>query len=84
MLNNFLVRMCLAKGTLWLICGLPNLCLYMSIHINEHGRGWVDDLSFFDYLSPYCYLLIEFHCNFSLSYKILQYYVYYYCILITM
>ena len=24
-----------------------------------------------------CLLLIEFHCNFSISYKILQYYVYY-------
>ena len=24
----------------------------------------MDDLSFFDYLSPFCFLLIEFHCNF--------------------
>ena len=28
--------------------------------VNEtHGR--VDDLSFFDYSSPFCFLLIEFH-----------------------
>ena len=34
-------------------------------------RGRVDDLSRFDYLSPFCFLLIEFHCSFSISYKIL-------------
>ena len=28
------------------------------------------------------FLLIEFHCNFSISYKRITYYVYYYCILI--
>ena len=38
--------------------------------------------SFFDYSSPFCFLLIEFHHAFSISYKILLYYVYYYCILI--
>ena len=38
-------------------------------------------MSFFNYLSPFCYLLIEFHYTFSISYKILPYYVYYYCIL---
>ena len=37
----------------------------------------------FDCLSPYCFLLIEFHSTFSISYKILPYYVYY-CILIRM
>ena len=42
-------------------------------------RGRVDDLSFFDYLSPFCFLLIEFQCSFSISYKILPDYVYYYC-----
>ena len=46
--------------------------------------GRVDDLSFFDYLSPICFLLIEFHGTFSISSKILKYYVYYYCILIRM
>ena len=47
-------------------------------------RGRVDDLSFFDYLSSFCFLLIEFHCSFSISYKILPDYVYYYCISIRM
>ena len=48
------------------------------------NRGRVDDSSFFDYLSPFCFLLIEFHCSFSISYKILPDYVYYYCISIRM
>ena len=26
-------------------------------------------MSFFDHLSPFCFLLIEFHCTFSISYK---------------
>ena len=43
-----------------------------------------NDLSFFDYLSQFCFLLIEFDCAFSISYKILQYFVYYYYILIRM
>ena len=34
------------------------------------GRGRVDDFSFFDYLSPFCFLSIEFHCTFFISYKI--------------
>ena len=36
----------------------------------------MDDLSFFDYLSPFCFLLIEFHCSFSISYKILPDYMF--------
>ena len=44
----------------------------------------MDDLSFFDYLSPFCFLLIEFLCTFSISYKILSDSVYYYCISIRM
>ena len=32
----------------------------------------------------FCFLLSEFYCTFSIAYKILQYYVYYYCILIRM
>ena len=47
-------------------------------------RGRVDDLSFFEYLSPFCFLSIEFHCTFSISYKILPHFVYYYSILIRM
>ena len=42
-------------------------------------------MSFFECLSPSCFLSIEFHCTFSISYKILQYFVYYYyCILVWM
>ena len=33
-------------------------------------------------LSPFCFLLIEFYCTFSLSHKILANYVCYYRILI--
>ena len=44
----------------------------------------MDDLSFFNYLSPYCFSLIQFHCTFTISYKILKKYVYFYCILIIM
>ena len=44
--------------------------------------GRVDDFLFFDCSSPFCFLLIEFHCTFSVSYKILANFVYYYCILI--
>ena len=40
----------------------------------------MDDLLFFDYLSPFYFLLIEFHCTFSISYKILPDHVYYYCV----
>ena len=46
------------------------------IYIN--CRGKVDDLSFFDYLSQFDFLVIEFHCNFSIFYKIIPYYVYLY------
>ena len=42
------------------------------------SMGMVDDLSFFEYLSQFCCLLIQFHCTFSISYKILQYFVCYY------
>ena len=42
----------------------------------------MDDWSFFKYLSTFCFLLIEFHCTFSISYEILPYFGYYYCILV--
>ena len=48
--------------------------------ITIQGRGV--DLSFFDCSSPFCFLLIEFYLIFSMFYKILPYYVYYYSILI--
>ena len=41
--------------------------------------GRVYDLSFFEYLGHFCFLSIEFHSTFSISFKIL-YYVNYYCI----
>ena len=53
------------------------------IIIYDHMRGRVDDLSFIEYLSQF-FLSIEFHCSFSISYKILPDYFYYYCISIRM
>ena len=32
------------------------------------ARGRVDDLPFFEYLSPFCFLSIEFHCTISISF----------------
>ena len=61
--------------------------------VNLELWGRVDDLSFFKYLSPFCFLLTEFIVLFSISYfivlfsisyKILPYFVYYYCILLRM
>ena len=48
------------------------------------ARGRVDDSSFFEYLSPFYFLSIEFNCLFFISYKIFPYFVYYYCILVRM
>ena len=42
----------------------------------------MNDLSFFENLSLLYFLLIEFHCTFSISNIILTNYVYYYCIFI--
>ena len=44
----------------------------------------MDDLPFFDYLSAFCFLFIELHYSFSVSYKILPFYVYDYSTLIRM
>ena len=44
---------------------------YTLIICHIHNRRRVDDLSFFDYLSSFCFLSIEFHCTFSISFKIL-------------
>ena len=64
---------------------LQNLYLALCKHsLYNSGRGRVDDLSFFEYLSPFCFLSIEIHCTFSISYKILPYFIYYYCILVRM
>ena len=63
------------------------LCIYYTITYFKFifkidSGGWVDEFKFFDFSSPFCFLLMGFHCTFSISYKILPYYVYYYCILI--
>ena len=42
----------------------------------EPYRGRVDDLWFFEYLSPFCLLLIEFLCIFSIPCKTLPYFVF--------
>ena len=47
--------------------------------VEPQSRGRVDDSSFFDCSNPF-FLSIKFHCTFSISYKILPYFVYYYCI----
>ena len=39
-------------------------------------------MSFSEYFSPFCFLSIEFHSTFFISYEILLYFVYYYCILV--
>ena len=51
------------------------ICIFINYMIGRRRR--VSFLSFFDYLSPFCFL-IEFHCTFSISYKMLQFFVYYY------
>ena len=43
----------------------------------NHFILWrVDDSSFFYCLSPFCFLLIEYNFTFSISFKIIPYYVY--------
>ena len=60
-------------------CTSFRVCIFILANYDDN-RGRVDDLSFFEYLSPCCFLLIEFHCSFFISYEILPYFVYYYCI----
>ena len=52
--------------------------MWKKDHLIKKIPGSVDDWSFFDYLSQFCFLSIEFHSTFSISYKILPYFVYYY------
>ena len=45
------------------------------------GRGWM--IRIFSIIQiHFCFLLIECHCTFSIFYKMLTNYVYYYCMLI--
>ena len=39
---------------------------YIELQFISYDRGRVDDLSFFDYLNPFYFLLIEFHYTFSI------------------
>ena len=41
-------------------------------HCLSSIRGRMDDLSLFEYLSPFCFLSIEFHCAFSFLIKYYQ------------
>ena len=52
--------------------------LCSALDIQAHLRVWMI-FSFFDCFKSI--LFLEFHCTFSISYKILTNYVYYYCIL---
>ena len=42
----------------------------IHFHVYDRLQGTVDDFSFFDGSSLFCFLLIEFHFTFSISYKI--------------
>ena len=42
----------------------------MGVFVSSIGAG--DDLSLLDCLRIFCFLLIEFHCTFSISYKTRQ------------
>ena len=66
--------------TWYRILYIPTFILKNYLSFCSVSPGRVDDYIFFECLSPLCFLLIEFHCTFSISYKILPYYVYYYCI----
>ena len=41
--------------------------LGQPVCLTSDHQWWVDDLSFFKYLSPFCFLSIEFYCTFSNS-----------------
>ena len=57
------------------------LYIYIYCVIRPYFTRGGGDLSFFEYLSPFYFLSIQFHWTFSISYKILPYFVYY-CIFI--
>ena len=48
----------------------PTVQLQVHIRVLIDRRGRVDELLFFEYWSPFCFLIIEFHCTFFISYKI--------------
>ena len=65
------------------LCNVLQTIGQYSTDISTKFRGRVDDLSFFEYLSPF-FLSIEFYSTFSIAYKILPYFIYYYWISIRM
>ena len=67
-------------STLW--CTLP--VNFLSIKALLWTASFLYPLISLNYHIFQCFLLNKFHCNFSVSYKILPYYVYYFCILISM
>ena len=98
-IKRILTWVCCFLNTLSMICSWNTLCIFNEIlALCKNGttvvmncavtylkiRGRVDDLSFFEDVSPFCFLSIEIHCTFSISYKILPYFIYYYCILVRM
>ena len=56
--------------------------IIIVFRLDSDEQGRVDGFSSFDFLSLICFLLNGFHCTFSISYKILPYYVYYFHILL--
>ena len=64
----------------------PKLRLWKFIHTTttlNFCQERADNFSLFDCSSRFCFLLIEFHCTFSFSCKILPYYVYLYCSIVS-
>ena len=61
---NFLFVLCFRKNKNILVHFIHKLW-----NFSKRLQGRVDDLSFFEYLSPFYFSLIEFHCTFSISYK---------------
>ena len=55
-----------------------NWTCFCSSATGEGGLFFI----FFDCSGPFCFMVIQFDSTFSISYKILTNYVYYYCILI--
>ena len=52
--------------TMIIIIIITIIIIIIIIYHHYYLRGRVDDLSFFEYLSPFCFLSIEFHCIFSI------------------
>ena len=72
-----------AVGTFWgARCTSVHIFTLLFFPSYSLSSGRVDDLSFFEYLNPFCFLSIKFHCTMSIFYKILPYFVYHYCFML--